>query len=228
MVKYGLTNNQLKIIAMVTMTIDHIGAELFPQLLWLRIIGRIAFPIYAYMIAEGCRHTRSMERDLLSIALMAAACQIACFFHTGSLYMCILVTFSLSIGLIFLIDNAIHKQTFGTVVLMLFGFATAFFLCEILPYLLPGTDYCVDYGFLGVLIPVCIYLARDPRSRLLVLMAGLSCLAYISVNIQWMALAAVPLLALYNGQRGKWKLKWFFYLFYPAHLFIIHIISLLL
>ena len=53
----GLTNNQLKLIALVTMTLDHIGVVLFPQAQWLRIVGRLAFPIFAYMIAEGCRHT---------------------------------------------------------------------------------------------------------------------------------------------------------------------------
>ena len=50
------TGNQLKIIALVTMTCDHVGMQIFPQLIWLRIIGRLAFPIYAYMIAEGCAH----------------------------------------------------------------------------------------------------------------------------------------------------------------------------
>ena len=55
----GLTGNQLKLIALVTMTIDHIGMQLFPRVRLLRIIGRLAFPIFAYMIAEGCRYTRN-------------------------------------------------------------------------------------------------------------------------------------------------------------------------
>ena len=48
-----LTKNQLKILAMVCMTIDHIGAMLFPQAVWLRVIGRLAFPLFSYCIAEG-------------------------------------------------------------------------------------------------------------------------------------------------------------------------------
>ena len=60
MKRFGLSGNQLKVIAMVTMAIDHIGAYLLPQAMWMRIIGRLAFPIYAFLIAEGCRHTRSM------------------------------------------------------------------------------------------------------------------------------------------------------------------------
>ena len=47
----GLTGNQLKIIAMIAMTFDHVGVQLFPQVLWLRLIGRLAMPIYAFMIA---------------------------------------------------------------------------------------------------------------------------------------------------------------------------------
>ena len=52
MKKFGLTNNQLKIIAMLSMLADHIGVQLFPDLQILRIIGRLALPIFAYMIAE--------------------------------------------------------------------------------------------------------------------------------------------------------------------------------
>jgi len=62
--KIGLTNNQLKVIAMVTMTVDHVGFLLFPRLLLLRCIGRLAFPIYAYMVAEGCSHTKSLPKYL--------------------------------------------------------------------------------------------------------------------------------------------------------------------
>ena len=63
--KLSLTSNQLKLLAMVTMTLDHIGVHLFPQCLFLRIIGRLAMPIYAYMIAEGCAHTRNRKQYLL-------------------------------------------------------------------------------------------------------------------------------------------------------------------
>lgn len=57
--RFGLSGNQLKLIALATMTLDHVGAYLLPQVLFLRILGRLSLPIYAYMIAEGCRHTRS-------------------------------------------------------------------------------------------------------------------------------------------------------------------------
>ena len=58
----GLSGNQLKLIALITMTVDHMGLILFDQFILLRIVGRLAFPIFAWMIAEGCRHTRRMGR----------------------------------------------------------------------------------------------------------------------------------------------------------------------
>lgn len=79
----GLTGNQLKLIAMAAMTLDHIGVYLLPQALILRIIGRLALPIYAYMIAEGCRYTRSRKQYLLRIAGLAAVCQAVYFSPWG-------------------------------------------------------------------------------------------------------------------------------------------------
>lgn len=222
-----LSNNQLKVIAMIAMTLDHVGAYLLPQVTWLRIIGRLAFPIYAFMIAEGCRHTRSMGRYFSSLAVMAAVCQIVYFVAMDSLYMCIMVTFSLSVGLIWLQQNAEKQNTLFSRILAFAGFLTAFFLCEILPKLLPHTDYCVDYGFIGVLVPVVIYGAKDKASRIVSCLLALVCLAAFSDKLQWWSLLAVIPLLFYNGQRGKWNMKWFFYLFYPAHLLVIHGISLL-
>ena len=59
--RFGLNNNQLKILAIVIMTIDHVGMEIMPQFRILRIIGRLAFPIFAFMIAEGCHHTKNRK-----------------------------------------------------------------------------------------------------------------------------------------------------------------------
>ena len=77
--KFGLTNNQLKIIAMISMLIDHVGVVLFPKLKILRIIGRLAFPIFAYMIAEGCQYTRNRFKYLLIIAGMGITYQVVYF-----------------------------------------------------------------------------------------------------------------------------------------------------
>ena len=69
--KLGLTNNQFKIIAMVSMLLDHMGLLFFPDEQIFRILGRIAFPIFAYMIAEGCRYTKTRAKYLGMIGGMA-------------------------------------------------------------------------------------------------------------------------------------------------------------
>ena len=83
----GLTGNQLKIIAMIAMTCDHVGMQIFPRLLWLRMIGRLAMPIYAFLIAEGCRHTRDRKKYLLRLLGMGALCQ-AVYNHRRTLLAC--------------------------------------------------------------------------------------------------------------------------------------------
>ena len=60
----GLTGNQLKLLALFAMTCDHVGLQLLPQFIILRIIGRLAAPLFAYMIAEGCRYTHDRGRYL--------------------------------------------------------------------------------------------------------------------------------------------------------------------
>lgn len=216
----GLTGNQLKIIAMIAMTCDHIGLQLLPQVGILRIIGRLALPIYAYMIAEGCRHTRDRRAYLLRLAGLAAVCQVVYFVAMGSLYQCILVTFSLSVCLIYLADRAKARRAFGGLFL---GVLAAFFLCVVLPDLLPRTDYAIDYGLTGVLLPLLIYEGRIPG-----LTAGLILLGLGFGGNQWWALAAVPLLMLYNGQRGKYPIGKLFYIYYPLHLVVIYGLSLIL
>ena len=216
-----LTSNQLKLLAMLTMTLDHIGVQMFPGVLWLRIVGRLAFPIYAYMIAEGCAHTRNRRKYLLQMAGLALLCQLVYFFAMGSLFQCILVTFTLSILLIYACDTGSRPLT----ALALLGVA---FVTVALPRLLPGTDFAIDYGFFGVLVPVAAYLGETRREKLLFTAGALVALAWSAGDIQWYSLAALLPLALYGGQRGKRRMKWLFYLYYPLHLAAIYGISLLL
>ena len=216
-----LTSNQLKLLAMLTMTLDHIGVQMFPGVLWLRIVGRLAFPIYAYMIAEGCAHTRNRRKYLLQMAGLALLCQLVYFFAMGSLFQCILVTFTLSILLIYACDTGSRPLT----ALALLGVA---FVTVALPRLLPGTDFAIDYGFFGVLVPVAAYLGKTHREKLLFTAGALVALAWSVGDIQWYSLAALLPLALYGGQRGKRRMKWLFYLYYPLHLAAIYGISLLL
>lgn len=223
--KTGLTGNQLKLIAMAAMTLDHIGEYLLPQVLILRIIGRLALPIYAYMIAEGCRYTRNRKKYLLRIAGLAAVCQTVYFFAMGSLYQCILVTFSMGIALIYALDYTEKRKKWAV---GLAALAAAFFVCSILPDLLSGTDFGVDYGIWGGLLPVLIYFARSKWEKLGMLTLGLVMLGFSYGWAQWFALATVPLLMLYNGQRGKHAMGMVFYLYYPVHLVVIYLLGLML
>lgn len=221
--QWGLTGNQLKIIAMIAMTCDHVGVQLFPQFLWLRIIGRLAMPIYAYMIAEGCRHTRNRIKYFLRLFGMGALCQIVYFAAMGSLYMCILITFSLSVIMIGLMDAVEQKKDTWNWVKLLAGTVGVFFLCTVLPDLLPHTDYEIDYGLPGVLLPVLIYGAGTRG-----LLIGLMLVALEYGGSQWLAFLSVPLLLAYNGQRGKANMGRLFYWYYPIHMVVIYGLSLLL
>lgn len=219
----GLTGNQLKIIAMLTMTCDHVGLQLFPHALWLRLIGRLAMPIYAYMIAEGCRHTRSRKRYLMRLLGMGTLCQVVYLIAMGSLYQCILMTFSLSVMLIMLLDDAEKQKTPSATAKLWAGVILVFFLCVVLPDLMPNTDFAFDYDLPGVFLPVLIYGAGTRG-----LLVGLALVALNSGRYQWLAFCAVPFLLAYNGQRGKANLGRLFYWYYPAHLAAIYGLSLIL
>lgn len=223
----GLTGNQLKILALIAMTCDHVGLQLLPRVLILRIIGRLAAPIFAYMIAEGCRYTRRRGRYLGRLAAMAALCQAVYFIATGSVYQCIFVTFSLSVCLIYVTDRAVRRRTPGAAVLAAAAFAAAVFVSWILPRLLRGTDFDVDYGPWGVMLPVLAYLGRKKREKLALFAVGVGFLGLYYGGIQWWGLLSLPLLALYNGKKGKRKIGALFYWYYPAHLVIIYGLSLL-
>ena len=219
----GLTGNQLKLIAMITMTCDHVGVQIFPQCLWLRILGRLAMPIYAYMIAEGCRHTRDRKKYLQRLLGMGALCQLVYLLAMDSLYMCILITFSLSVILICLMDAAEQEKTTKSQIHLALGVLSVFFVCTVLPDLLPHTDYEIDYGLPGVLLPVLIYGGGTKG-----LLIGLALTALKYGGVQWLAFLAIPLLLAYNGRRGKANIGKLFYWYYPLHLVAIYGIGLLI
>lgn len=218
--KRGLTGNQLKILAMVTMTLDHVGLSLLPQYPVLRLLGRLAMPIYAFLIAQGCRHTHSRGRYLLRLFGLGAVCQGVYYIAMGSVYMGILITFSLSVVLIWALERAKEMKKTGPILTAAAAVLGAVFVCCVLPGLLPGTDFGLDYGIFGVLLPVAAYFWGLPGMGI-----DLTLLCLSSGGNQWWSLLALLLIACYNGQRGKWKLGTFFYLYYPVHLAVIQLIA---
>lgn len=216
---WGLTGNQLKLIALITMTIDHIGGHLLPQYRILRIIGRISMPIYAFFIAEGCRYTRNKFKYFGLMAGLALVWQLVCFYYMDSLHMCILVTFSLSILLIYALQYMQEKGNAFSCLVFLTLLLGVYFVSTKLKNYLPG--FSIDYGFKGILLPVFIALGKTKQQRLLGAAVGMCYLA-LGTTTQWYSLIALIPLALYSGSRGKHSYKYLFYIYYPAHLVAIH------
>lgn len=222
------TNNQLKIFALIAMTADHVGLQLLPGFGFLRIIGRLAFPIFAYMIAEGCQYTKNRKKYLLTLAVMALLYQLVYFFAMDSVYQGIFVTFSLSVSLIFAVDHAEERRTVPSCLLAVGVLLTIVFLCSVLPRLWTTSDFEVDYGLCGVLLPAAVYFERRRVGKLIMTALLLTLLALEWGGAQWFGLLALIPLACYNGQRGKYKMKNLFYIYYPAHLVVIWLLDMLL
>lgn len=220
-----LTGNQLKIIAAIFMTADHLGLMVFPSVVFLRIIGRTAFPIFAYMIAEGFSYTKSRKRYLLKMVVFGVAFQVVYFAVARSLYQGIFVTFSLSVVLCFAADNAMKKRTPKSFLLFGLQVTLVFFVTEVLPQVLSGTDFCVDYGFFGVMLPVAVFVANKKRDKLLCFVFVLILLSASFGGIQWWCLFSVLFIAFYNGERGRAKMKNFFYAYYPLHLAVLYFLQ---
>ena len=219
-----LSGNMLKIIAAVTMLIDHIGYIFFPtQMLW-RIVGRIAMPIFAFMIAEGCCHTRSRLRYFLSVLGLGLLCQTVYVAFAGGWELCMPVNFSLSILLVCTLDRSVKERSWLWAMLFVLVMALVYLLNEAIT---------LDYGFWGCMLPVfcCLprVLGREERwLRVLTLGIGMVLLSMHSSVLQWYSLMALPLLLLYSGRRGKARMKYFFYIFYPLHLAVLQGIAWLI
>lgn len=209
---------QLKIIGIVSMTIDHIGYFLFPQMTVLRVIGRLAYPIFAYMIAEGCRYTKNKARYFCTVLAIACACSAVTYFVERSLYQSIFATFSCAMLLIFALDAAVktaeraEKIFWGICAAVLVFLYFAVFQLRMIP------GFETDYGFLGVITPVLVWLGRSKAEKLSGLTVGLCLLSAELGAVQFCSLAAVALLYFYNGKRGNHSLKWAFYAYYPLHI----------
>ena len=223
------------------MALDHIGYVLFPGVEIFRILGRLAFPLFAYMLAEGCVYTRNKLKHFLLMFSFAAVCQIGYTLFTRDTYMSILVTFSIAVLLIYALE--LFKNTLFSDKRLIFKILTGVLFTAALV----GTYFLnefidIDYGFAGCILPLLPTVFRKPKGadgrlwqildnkyvHVATFALGLCSFAAASVARQWYMLCAIPLLLLYSEKRGKLKTKYFFYIFYPAHLILIYGIYILL
>lgn len=219
-----LTGNALKLLAALFMTIDHIGVILFPRVAILRILGRLALPIYAFMIAEGCKYTRNKKKYFGMVFGLGAVCQVVYYFFDGSMYLSILITFSLSILTIYALQYLKERNT---------ALSGVVFLCTVSAVWVLNLFFTIDYGFWGCMLPVFAALPHKTKYdqapiRISLLGLGLLFLSVSLGGIQIFSLAALPLLYCYSGKRGTMNLKYFFYIFYPTHLVVLEGIALLM
>lgn len=219
-----LSGNTLKIIALISMTADHIGVILFPSFLILRVIGRLAFPIFAYMLAEGYRYSKDKKRYFSIIFILASVLQIFYYLFERSLYQSVLVSFSLSIILMYIMDLTFKNRNFFC---LLFLFLFSLYFVSEITVLYWNNDFELDYGFFGVLLPALVYLSDRPLRKLFFFFTGLILLSFRIGGIQWYSVASVILILMYNGEKGKFRMKWFFYIYYPLHLLVIKAIELI-
>lgn len=216
----GLSAFALKLIAISSMLTDHIGAILHPEIPLLRYIGRLAFPIFVFMLAEGAIHTHSMKKYFLRMLLFAAVTEIPYnLAFSGKLINLsgrnMMFTLALGLLMIGLTQNSYRflpadRESRSLAALLLCGTAA-----ELLQ---------TESGFMGILLIYVFYMLHDrPPFKYAI---G-EIIFILSGGNQWAAGFAFVPMSLYNGRRGYSGrlIQYLFYVFYPAHLLVLYFIS---
>ena len=234
MQRYRVLNGfHLKLIAACTMFIDHMGYTLFPGVVWLRCIGRVAFPLFCFLIAEGCVHTHDRKKYALRLFVFAVLSEIPFNLMTGWAVwnpydQNVLWTLLLGAAVCWSIDGALKRRTAPAFVLTGAAMVAAFWLLEV---------FCTDYGGWGMLLVAMFYgVRRAPYGQAAKMAAQAVGLAFFCIGVMggvtielWALTALVPIW-LYNGQRGfsHKAVQYGFYAFYPLHILILSLIALYL
>jgi len=230
--------NQLKMIAVITMFIDHIGylflgRGVIPQLRgmqlpcdsWyvcyqcLRTIGRVAFPIYAFLLVEGFTHTRDWKKYARNLGIFALISEVPFNLMAKSQVFDSSVQnvyFTLLIGLLMLkLMNLIEKKVAGETgkIVQLLAAGAAGWLAWTLK---------TDYDFVGIFLIAVFYVFRFERFKACAL--GIFWMTYMLGKTYYLPgfLAAFGLIWMYNGKRGKTRWKYGFYLAYPVHMLVFY------
>lgn len=225
--KEGISQETLKVIACLSMLIDHIGAALLPWN-WLRLVGRISFPIYCFLLVEGFHYSKSPSRYMLRLLLAAFLSEIpfdyALFGGPNWHYQSVMLT--LLLGLLVLeimehIENPFCKLLVAAPIMLAAEWV-----------------FRSDYGGWGVLLIVLLGIVRDlPRGKqiqcfiILLICSAMPCrkVSILGNELPMELFGAFSIfpIALYKGRKASYSrtLQWGFYLFYPVHLAIIRFLS---
>jgi len=231
----GLSGSTLKWIAIVTMFIDHVAAALLVRILWgygyseglhgiydiMRAIGRVAFPIFCFLLVEGFLHTRNVYKYIGRMAVFVLLAEIPfdlAFSARVVAWNDQSVMLTLLIGLLTMWGcSLIEKNWQENYIVQWIGFAVCLAVGMRLAY------WCqTDYAHYGVFSIMAMYFFRKER-KLQVLAGALSFLW----EEELLAILAFLFIYLYNGQRGM-KMKYFFYAFYPLHLLLIYLVAMIM
>ena len=203
----------LKLIAVASMLIDHIGLVLFPDIIVFRCIGRIAYPIFAYLIVEGFIHTSNLKKYIARIVIFGFISEIPFnLMLTGKLmdfrYQNVFFTFAIGLVMLYFV-----KQ--NTVMIL----NNAFLVMGILFAVILRTDYSI-YG-IGL---IYIFYVFKYDKRIMFCLSTL--VSLISGGAQSFAALATVILFFYNGERGSYAknnkyMKYLFYVFYPLHILVL-------
>lgn len=224
-----LDGTMLKIIAMVCMVFDHVGDFFFPEVMWPRMVGRLAMPIFSFCIAEGYIYTRDKNKYMLRMGIFALVSEVPFDLASdGKLNLShqnIMLTFFLSILALRLFDlirgdrkEDTGKYSAGRTVLGILAVAVIAVIATLVK---------ADYIFFAVIAVFLFYVFKDVNHYARTGM-GVAFLAVTRTMGYYCStgLSLIPLF-LYNGKKGK-GLKWLFYVFYPGHLLLLYIIKQLL
>lgn len=235
-----LDGNQLKLIAVVAMMIDHtayllLGCGLIPKLMtmqvsyqgWYRIyqfmrtVGRIAFPIYAFLLVEGFFHTHDWHKYARNLGIFALLSEVPFDLMASRQVLdpgVQNVFFTLLIGLLMLKLLDLEEKKYGPQqgrLVQLFLTGTAGWIAWILK---------TDYDFTGIFLIAVFYLFRYERWKACSL--GIFWMTYMLGHLYYLPgfLAAFGLIWMYSGKRGGKSWKYGFYLVYPIHMLILYLI----
>lgn len=207
--KAGLTSFQLKVLAIISMLIDHMGVILYPEAVWLRYVGRLAFPIFCFLLVEGYYHTRNVAKYIARLGIFVIVSEIPfdLAFHQSLWYpekQNVFVTLFIALGMLWFLDR--EREIITRVGIVIFAMWAAEFMHS-------------DYGFRGVLLVAVFWMTREKKAARYIAGAAWNFLWPSKIQTAG-ALAMLPI-ALYNGQRGR-SMKYFFYVFYPLHLLFLY------